>query len=230
MMLLFFSYTLPSSFFCSQIVFLLLLLSPIFPFIRPAPGAARLDWAQRLHCPNSKAVQRRGAGGRHTLINWRRAASLCVCFVGQVQLSHFSLLGNMKPHKQRNYAASCSYTGRDKGSRQRHRGAERKWKQDRGEPKWQGVGVFESVWQGGVKEWKCEWMVYVLVVKVQGYCIALDLTVLMLFFSTHSIQKCLMHLNESLAKDSSVTPNIATPKLQVKIHGFNWITEINGSA
>lgn len=92
------------------------------------------------------------------------------------------------------------------------------------------VGVFESVWQGGVKEWKCEWMVYVLVVKVQGYCIALDLTVLMLFFSTHSIQKCLMHLNESLAKDSSVTPNIATPKLQVKIHGFNWITEINGFA
>lgn len=59
-----------------------------------------------------------------------------------------------------------------------------------------------------MKEWKCEWMVYVLVVKVLGYCIALDLTVLMLFFSTHSIQKCLMHLNEGLAKDSSVTPTL----------------------
>ena len=28
--------------------------------------------------------------------------------VGQVELSHLSLLGNMKPHKQRNYAASYS--------------------------------------------------------------------------------------------------------------------------
>lgn len=190
MMLLFFSYTLPSSFFCSQIVFLLLLLSPIFPFIRPVPGAARLDWAQRLHCPNSKAVQRRGAGGRHTLINWRRAASLCVCFVGQVQLSHFSLLGNMKPHKQRNYAASCSYTGRDKGSRQRHRGAERKWKQDRGEPKWQGVDCW-SVWI--CMTGRCERMeVWVdgLCASSKGagllYCIGFDCTDVVFFYPLHS--------------------------------------------
>lgn len=45
------------------------------------------------------------------------------------------------------------------------------------------VGVFESVWQGGVKEWKREWIAHVFVVNVQGYCIALDCTVQMLFFS-----------------------------------------------
>lgn len=77
--------------------------------------------------------------------------SLCefVCvFVGQVQLSHFSLLGNMKPDKQRNYAASYSgesYTGRDKNRGYSHRGADQKWKQDWGEPQGQGVDCW-GVW------------------------------------------------------------------------------------
>lgn len=44
------------------------------------------------------------------------------------------------------------------------------------------VGVFESLWQGDLKERKSEWMVYVFVVNVQGYCIALYFTVLMIFF------------------------------------------------
>lgn len=154
MMLFSFSYT-PLSFY-SQIVFLFLLLSPISPSLVLVPGAARLDWAQGLSCPNSNS----GAKGeereaRNELRNWRRAVRLCesvhvcVCvFVGRVQLSHFSLLGNMKPDKQRNYAASyCreSYTGRDKNRGWRHRGADRKWKQDWGEPKGQGVDCW-GVW------------------------------------------------------------------------------------
>lgn len=46
---------------------------------------------------------------------------VCVCvFMGQVQLSHGSLLGNMKPDKQRNYAASyggesCTGTNGNRG-------------------------------------------------------------------------------------------------------------------
>lgn len=50
------------------------------------------------------------------------------------------------------------------------------------------VGVFESVWQGGVKEWKCEWMVHVSGAKVQGYRIGLDCT-LQIFGFLHSISK-----------------------------------------
>lgn len=105
----------------------------------------------------SKLQQRckgRGAGGKKRAKKLKEGCAFvwvcaCVCvFVGRVQLSHFSLLGNMKPDKQRNYAASyCreSYTGRDKNRGWRHRGADRKWKQDWGEPKGQGVDCW-GVW------------------------------------------------------------------------------------
>lgn len=76
--------------------------------------------------------------------------SVCL-FVGQVQLSHFSLLGNMKPDKQGNYAASYrveSYTGRDKNRAERHREEQIGSEGRTGEnlrDKVLTVGVFESV-------------------------------------------------------------------------------------
>ena len=74
---------------------------------------------------------------------------LCVClcvFVGQVQLSNFSLLGNMKPDKQRNYAASYSgesYTGRD-GDTEEQIGSESRTRENLRD-KGLTVGVFESI-------------------------------------------------------------------------------------
>lgn len=85
---------------------------------------------------------------RQTQANKLKAIYICVCvwvwqcvrvFVGQEQLTHSSLLGNMKPDKQRNDVAPYGCSGRGGSGRQRHRGAEWKWKPGGREPRRQGV-------------------------------------------------------------------------------------------
>lgn len=180
--MLFFFYTLPSSFLCFLIVFLFLLLLPNWPSFTYSPRAAKLDWAQRLSCPNSMVVWEGRAGSKNELGNQREADGFCVrlCVARR---------GKYNCHIAADWATSCrirreimySYTEMwgEITQREKNRGREEKIESERRTRENLGVkvlmaGVFECVWQGSVKERKCGRMFhfgFITVIFVQENCV-----------------------------------------------------------
>lgn len=129
----------------------MLLLPPITPSFACSPGLWGITEHRGWSVQTQKAAQRRGAGGRHTIINWRlRAARLWkpVCFCrASTTVNTAAYWATWRQINKGITRLRTAILGGIKG-----RGTEeQKWKEDWGEPSatwgWRSECVWQGVWK-----------------------------------------------------------------------------------